>query len=308
MTETPGPTPAGNRSPAQREVTYIESDDEIRQAIQARQSARQANATRRPAADTTPVGSGATHPPEVTALPLDAQTQAEKPVERPPLALLYVLDDGKATGELVRIRSDRMVIGRSEGDICIPNDLMISSRHAEITRSFTSAGWVWLLSDLKSTNGTFVRVGKIVLRDQKEFIIGRGRYRFESGVKAAALSSVNSPAPVPESTMAWSGELVGEALVPRLVELTPAGVVKRVPLVLPEYWIGRDSQTCAIVRADDLLVNARHARLSRDQRGQWILQNNKSLNGVWERVFESLQLTSGCRFRLGEQLFQFQVL
>ena len=75
----------------------------------------------------------------------------------------------------------------------------------------------------------------------------------------------------------------------------------------PEYWIGRDAQSCQIARPDDLLVNARHARLYRNAKGEWHVENNKSLNGLWLRV-EQMTLTGNCQFRLGEQRFLFRVL
>ena len=103
-------------------------------------------------------------------------------------------------------------------------------------------------------------------------------------------------------------ELGIAAVVNGNVDDGDAGLGQRFPLTLAEYWIGRDAQGCAIARPDDSLVNARHARLHRDAHGQWHLQNNKSLNGVWERVLDQVKLTSKCWFRLGEQLFQFQVL
>src|SRR5262249_44092885 len=56
-----------------------------------------------------------------------------KPTRRPPMALLCYLDDGSEDGEWFRMRTDRFVIGRTEGDVRIPHDGMISPRHAEIT-------------------------------------------------------------------------------------------------------------------------------------------------------------------------------
>src|SRR5208283_4886353 len=52
-----------------------------------------------------------------------------RPVLRPAIAMLTVCDDG----EIIRIRSHRFVIGRTEGDLCIPIDGRISTRHVEIT-------------------------------------------------------------------------------------------------------------------------------------------------------------------------------
>jgi pSer/pThr/pTyr-binding forkhead associated (FHA) protein len=289
MAPNQGKPSAGRPSPEPREVTRLESDEDIRQALQARQA-------RLVAAKAPP---GAPAPP-----PAEVEAQAERPVERPPLGLLCVLDDGKPDGEWVRLRADRTVLGRAEGDVRIPHDGLISGRHAEIVRQRAAKGYRWFLVDLQSTNGTFVRIGSTPLRHESELLIGAGRYRFEAG--AAPDPAAASEAPT-QTTRAWSNQPMG-ALVPSLAEVTPAGPVQRFPLTLPEYWVGRDAQRCAIARPDDALTNARHARLYRDGKGQWHAENNKSLNGLWLRVTEPMPLGSACRFRLGEQQFIFRAV
>jgi pSer/pThr/pTyr-binding forkhead associated (FHA) protein len=237
---------------------------------------------------------------------VEIEPQPELPVLRPPTALLCVLDDGKLDGEWVRLRADRVVIGRTEGDVRIPHDGLISGRHAEIVRERRSQGPRWLLTDLQSTNGTFVRIGSTPLRHGNELLIGAGRYRFEVGAVPADAGPPAAPgAPLP-ATQAWSTQPL-QGLVPSLVEVSPAGPVQRFSLTLPEYWIGRDPQNCAIARPDDFLVNTRHARLYRDAKGHWHIENNKSLNGLWLRIVEPMPLGSACRFRLGEQQFIFRV-
>jgi hypothetical protein len=53
------------------------------------------------------------------AQPVASSAPAAKPYHptlRPTIAVLTVFDDGKSDGEVVRIRTERFVIGRSEGD------------------------------------------------------------------------------------------------------------------------------------------------------------------------------------------------
>ncbi len=238
------------------------------------------------------------------AMPIEVEAQAERPVLRPPTALLCVLDDGMPDGEWVRLRADVLTIGRSDGEVRIPHDGLLSGRHAQIIRQRGHNNCRWLLADLQSTNGTFVRIGSSVLRHESEVIVGSGRYRFEVAAGAApAAAPAGTP---PQTTQAWTGAPV-RSLVPALVEITPAGPANRFPLSLPEYWIGRDARTCAIARPDDTLADARHARLYRDPKGQWHLENNKSLNGLWLRITEPMPLGNACQFRLGEQRFLFRV-
>ncbi|HTU22476.1 MAG TPA: FHA domain-containing protein [Gemmataceae bacterium] len=282
-------------APEQQEGTRLESDDEIRQALQARRARLAA-----PAAAAVP-GAQAKAP---MAVPVEIEPQAEQPVLRPPVALLCVLDDGKTDGEWVRLRADRTVIGRTEGEVRIPHDGAVSGQHAELVRQRVGNGFRWCLADLKSTNGTFVRIGSTFLRHENEFLIGTGRYRFEASASAAV--AVAPPGAPLQTTQAWNGAPI-HSFVPSLVEMGPAGPLRRINLTLPEYWIGRDAKSCPIARPDDVLVNARHARLYRDAKGQWHIENNKSLNGLWFRLVEPMPLGSACQFRMGEQRFIFRM-
>lgn len=273
------------------EGTRLESDDEIRQVLQARRARL-----------------GTPAPPDVPAKAAAAASgefvaQVERPLLRPPVALLCVLDDGKTEGEWVRLRADRTVIGRAEGDIRIPHDGAISGQHAELVRERGTSGFRWVLADLKSTNGTFVRIGATLLRHDNEFLLGSGRYRFEAAATAAAPPP---PGAAMQTTQAWAGAPI-QSLVPSLVELGPAGPLRRIHLMLPEYEIGRDAKSCAIARPDDVFLNARHARLHRDAKGLWHLENHKSLNGLWLRIVEPMPLGAACQFRMGEQRFIFRM-
>jgi pSer/pThr/pTyr-binding forkhead associated (FHA) protein len=277
-------TPADPPEPA---ATRFESYDEIRAALEARQKKQ-----KRPAKPgSIPVAAPA---------PVEPEVRRERPLLRPPMALLCILDDGSVEGEWVRLRAERTVLGRAESDVRIPHDAMISGQHAEIRRQKHGQGYQWVLVDLQSTNGTFIRVSSTVLRPGAEIIIGRGRYRFEAGVGAAA-TTTDSP---PHETRAWAGAPL-QTLVPSMVEMTPGGPGQRLALTRQEYWIGRDASACLLARPDDVLVNPRHARLYRDVKGQWFVENNKSVNGLWLRV-EQIPLETACQIRLGEQRFLFR--
>lgn len=133
--------PPGGRRPAEvPEATRLESDDEIRQAILARR-ARLANKE------------GVAQQDSTAAASAEADVQSERPTRRPPMALLGILDDGKLEGEWLRLRAERTVLGRTEGDILIPHDGMISSRHAELTRQHASTGWRGCSRSMRAKHG-----------------------------------------------------------------------------------------------------------------------------------------------------------
>src|SRR4051812_2229801 len=108
-------------------VTRMESSDEIQAALHAARAA-----------------------------PADGEPGLERPLQRPPVALLCVIDDGKADGEWLRLRADRHVLGRVDGDVRVPHDALMSAAHAELVREKAKRGYQWALNDLGSTNGTWV--------------------------------------------------------------------------------------------------------------------------------------------------------
>jgi pSer/pThr/pTyr-binding forkhead associated (FHA) protein len=216
-----------------------------------------------------------------------------RPVRRPPMALLCIMDDGDDDGEWVRLRKDKLVIGRTQGDVRIPHETMMSGQHAEISRQAVGQGFRWYLIDLQSTNGTFVRAARTILTNGTEFMMGSGLFRFDAG-QAAGVPGTNNP------------EDVAAAILPSLVQVTAQGLGRRFPLSTADTWIGRDSARCSVALEDPLL-NARHARLCRDAQGQWVLENAGSRNGVWLRI-KRVPVERSCLFQLGEQRFLLRVL
>lgn len=278
----PSPQPSQPPDEPDRPGTLLETDDDIRRALQTNQPAQPA------AKKTTP-------PPQRD------NANPYRPTRRPPIALLTILDDGTSEGEVVRLRSDRFIIGRSEGDFLIPHDQQISARHLEITRQRVGEKYRWVVTDLQSSNGLFIRVSRTILSDKTELLAGMGRYRFE----AASSSLPETVDNLPEAPLAGTNPLGNEAAVPlqpALVELVGGKVLSRLPLAKSEYWIGSDP-ACAICRASDPFIEPRHVRLYRESNGTWQAQNNKTANGLWYRV-PQITVTDSCSFQIGEQRFR----
>ncbi|QDV32586.1 FHA domain-containing protein [Tautonia plasticadhaerens] len=281
--------PLGNRPRQGRAATTLESVEEIR----ARILGGRPPATRR---------EGPPDPPRIPEPPGD-DTRPFRPSIRPPIALLRVLDDGDQEGQDLRIRSSPFVIGRSEGDLLIPHDPGISGRHVELSRAFEDGAHRWLLRDLQSTNGTFVRVSHSQLRDDQELLIGGIRLRFSTAVPGA--STASTAADRPGATRKWDAPGRPPASVAAMVVLTPGGDGPRLPISGDEAWIGRDPSACSVV-LDDPMVSPRHARVARDARGRWTIHNERSLNGLWLRIRE-IDLIRGGQFQCGEQRFLVRI-
>jgi pSer/pThr/pTyr-binding forkhead associated (FHA) protein len=225
-----------------------------------------------------------------------------RPTARPPMALLQALDDGGKGGEVIRIRVPTFVIGRAEGDLIIPHDSRISSRHAEIVRMSEGRRFTWHLRDLESLNGTYAKIKRTPLADRDEVLIARQRFRFEL---APATQEAQEPAPAADirETSGWntSQDTPPPLRFPTLVELLAHGDGRRYPLAENRVWIGSDPRQCSLIPADPT-VSLRHAMLYCNSKGQWRIEDADSVNGVWLRT-GSIEMKGPTSFILGEQVF-----
>jgi pSer/pThr/pTyr-binding forkhead associated (FHA) protein len=266
------------------EATSLETLEEIREAVRAR-------------------GAGPTQDPGV-----ESQVMF-RPQRRPPMALLCIIDDGRQTGEWLRLRGERFIIGREEGDLVIPQDAMISGRHAELSRRLEHGRQRWFLTDLQSTNGTYVRINHALLRHNQELLIGSHRYRFDAapqGVAAPHNDLLSAEAQRVRKTLDWQPVGATE-FIPALVQFTAQGDGPRFFLPRPENWLGRDAKCCTVPVANDVLLSPRHARFYRDSKSRWHVENAQSVNGTWLRI-EQMVLQTTCQFQLGEQRFLLRIL
>jgi hypothetical protein len=273
-------SPAAPRTGVERSGTVLETDDEVREAV-------------------------ASFKAQVAAAPALRPTALFRPTARPPVALLTVQDDGRNDGEVIRLRQPRFVIGRAEGDLTIPIDGRMSSKHVEITLQSVGGLHRWVVTDLQSTHGMFVRVSRTVLADGSEILVGGGRYRLDVPEQAAdATADFVAEAPNTGETRGWdSGP--SPFRPPALTELLGNAIGNRLLLVKPEYWIGSDA-SCAVCRADDPFCEPRHVRLFRSPRGNWHAEHNKTQNGLWLRM-PQIVAESMIQFQIGEQRFRLKV-
>src|SRR5262245_60972552 len=283
--------------PIEGSGTLIETEDDVRQALQSGFKGRQQGGPK----------VGIDPPSAIPAPPAAGRTAVPyRPTARPPIAVLTVFDDGKIDGECIRIRDHRFLIGRTEGDLRIPLDGRISARHVEITHQIVGGLHRWVVTDLQSTHGMFVRVSRTALADKAEFLVGNGRYRFDAPNADAGqtLDQVGHEAGFSETRGLDEG--TSSFRPAALTELIGKEIGNRVLLVKNEYWIGSDP-SCAICRPDDPFCEPRHVRLYRGgSRGGWHAEHQKTPNGLWLRMAQ-ITVESTARFQIGEQQFQLRV-
>jgi FHA domain len=292
------PRSPGRPEPVERSGTVLETDDDIRQALLSGHKGRQPG----PAVAVDP----ATPIPVQPAAALGRSAVPFRPTARPPLAVLTVFDDGKTDGELIRIRDQRFIVGRAEGDLCIPFDNRISARHLEITHQLVGGLHRWVVTDLQSTHGMYVRVSRTVLADKAEFLVGNGRYRFDAPYTDPG-ATVDEIAREENfgGTHGWD-----DGATPfrpaAVTELIGSEIGNRMLLVKNEYWIDSDPGS-PICRPDDPFCEPRHVRLYRGgSRGGWHAEHHKTPNGLWLRM-PQVTVESVAQFQIGEQRFQLRI-
>ena len=233
--------------------------------------------------------STAAHPPH-------AAEQPYRPANRPPIALLTILDDASTTtGETVRIREPVCLIGRTEGSVVIPHDGSMSSRHAEIIREGAKPPYTWFLRDVGSKNGTFVRCDNAPLRADRLIMLGSRRFRMHV--------PFGGPAPLAGLHTAAEAHAAAVAGVPMLVETTVPTDPVCIRLEGSRVAVGRPGFDNH-VEIDDPLLGSLHAVFTQAADGIWWVDAMPSRNGVWIQV-HSVELTESCRFQCGEQRFVF---
>jgi len=90
--------------------------------------------------------------------------------------LVQVLEGG-GTGEAFPLRPGSTILGREGGDVAFPGDRYVSARHARVD----VIGAAVSVSDLGSSNGTFVRVtGPVEISAGDQFLVGMQLLRVEA--------------------------------------------------------------------------------------------------------------------------------
>ena len=239
-------------------------------------------------------------PPPVSNKPGD-DSAAFKPTVRPPTPRLTILNDGEAVvGQTIWLREPLTIIGRTAGHIQIPHDPLVSGTHAEIVREGTAAPYHWILRDLGSSNGTFARFAKGVMKPDIILILGSRRFRFRGPAIAPPASASQKP-----STELADSRKVLATLWPSLVEMTHAASPLEIPLRGVNLSVGRPG--CGNdIELDDPLIAKHHAQIVRQPSGEWRIDSKRSKNGVWIQT-SAIKLSSVCRFQCGEQRFLFEV-
>jgi len=238
------------------------------------------------------------HAPAQPAAAPGSPGRAAPVVAAEPLALLTaILKDG-SDGRAYPIYAEQADIGRSEGDVILGDDPYLSPRHARLRRR----GDAWLLRDLESVNGIYMRLREPVdLAHGDMVLLGQQVLRFE----------LLDEGEMPLGPATQHGVLVfGTPEVPRMARLTQyttEGVGRDVHYVYrDETVLGRENGD--IVFTDDPFLSRRHAAITADRVSRrFVLRDLGSSNGTALRFHGERVLAPGDQFRVGRHLFRFDV-
>ena len=206
---------------------------------------------------------------------------------------------------------DLFDVGRTEGNVVVPEDPYLSPRHVRILWNNGKL----ILRDLGSTNGVYLRLaasrdtsprrdgGEIAvpLVDQDMLLVGQQVLRFdilkegEGGLGPAS----------EHGTL-----LFGSPAAPRYARLcqrTVEGITRDVYYIRKtETMLGRESGD--VVFTEDPFLSRRHAALrvlSRDTGApKFALVDLGSSNGTFLKMRADIELAPGDHFRVGQQLFR----
>lgn len=191
--------------------------------------------------------------------------------------LVSILPGGVEAEEYPVAADGVTTLGRgADRDISLPNDTLLSPSHASISHSEEG----YFLRDDGSATGVFLRLVpalKLVLEDGDLIRAGRQFLLFSRGDGGPAVTQYDQAGNV------VARHAIGEA-----------------PMVA-----GRQAPD-VVLDAEDRTLSRRHLAMSLEG-GKLIVKDLKSANGTYLRVRSARRLGSGDQFRIGQQLFSFNL-
>ena len=180
-------------------------------------------------------------------------------------------DGGEGARHPIGAQTD---IGRTEGDVQVPDDAYLAPRHARLAFS----------------------EGKVTLVDQDLILVGQQVLRFE----VVRGSDEGFGGATQHGTLLFGTP--SQKTYARLAQRTTEGVTRDVFHVRKEEWVlGRESGD--VVFTQDAFMSRRHAAVRK--RGEsFFLADLGSSNGTFLQIRGSVHLSRGDELRVGQQLYR----
>jgi pSer/pThr/pTyr-binding forkhead associated (FHA) protein len=219
-------------------------------------------------------------------------------------SLRLIQKDG-SDGVLFDISDKGSLVGRTEGEVRFPHDATVSPIHV----AFKYVNEQLVVRDLKSLNGTFVRINEtIAIRDKDVFQCGEQFLRFETvgwlrdAVAAEDDDTTNQPVEQGHAAKffatprrLWRYKL-SQLLAGDTLGLSYCSVN-------PDTVIGREG--CDLNFGSDLYISGRHCAI--EQRGSlFYLHDLSSRNGTFVKLNGERILNVGDSLFVGRQLLRVE--
>jgi pSer/pThr/pTyr-binding forkhead associated (FHA) protein len=246
----------------------------------------------------------ATHGRSSSSQPIVGEHAREEPSRTPtapPSAtarLVLVGRDG-SEGERFAIVSDKLAIGRRQGDVRFPDDDFLSPLHARIERQ----GSTFVLFDAGSQNGVYLRIrAPAPIYPADTFMVGHQLLRVEN-----VEGQVDEQPPDEQGTRQF-----GTPLAPAWgkVVLVGRGGVRGDQFGLRGEKVVFGREAGDVLFPNDPFVSRQHARLRLELVGPTMavfLEDLNSANGTYIRIRGSAQLQHKDTFRIGDQIIRLRL-
>jgi hypothetical protein len=237
------------------------------------------------------------------------ESQPFLPRQRPVYPKLTIVDDGadisaavaEPAGEVIRLRRAAFVLGRNQGDLTFPAETMMSGEHAKISLDKIAPGvWCWMLHDLESRHGLFIRIKETFLENGCELLIGATKLRISL---SSVFSTRNRQPSSVENFLCYNSSDTAKFPALSLESYSQESTRKLLRLTKRKYEIGSKVEGNGRIDGDPFM-EPHHLTLHCPDGQAWKALDQNSYNGTWLRI-RSAPLTHQSVFMAGEQRFHF---
>lgn len=214
---------------------------------------------------------------------------------REPLGRLVSVNRDGSDGEVHSILEESVDLGRTQGQLRFGDDPYLSDRHCRFYIKNNS----WIVRDLGSTNGVYVRVTQpCEVEDGDYLLLGKQVVRLEY-----LSEQERDLTPAVEHGVLIFGSPLRTPWC-RLKQFTVAGIARDIHhLYRTKVTIGREDGD--IIYPDDEFMSRRHLTLTM-LGGKAKVEDLGSSNGTFIRIRDRLDLVPGAMIRIGDQLLRFE--
>ncbi len=229
------------------------------------------------------------------------EAQPIRPLRRIAYPRLIIRGDSDdAASEVIWLRTPLFTLGRAEGDLCFPVESLMSASHCRFKLvALANNQWAWVIEDLDSRHGTYMRCKETELTPGMEILIGGTRLRLHGNRTLSKLTSN----PHVDYFCAPAEQISGiDQLEVQSYSIThPANFLSLGP---KRTEIGRLSHEA--LRSDPFL-EPNHLVIERIAAATWKVKDRNSLNGLWVRINTAYVLTNSVQILAGEQRIDFEL-